>query len=270
MRSQSRRHYLRLLPLLLIGNAAFGDEWKKPWPTLRQGAMERCAGTFDDYSLQAVCVQNEQEGHVKMQGDFGLPSVLAEGAKRRCEQVFQDFSLQAVCMQNEAEGYRKLHAREDDTAGSKFPSGKQRSGATQARSRTAQTRQAVSSSAETIAHHCESQWPQDFRMRAYCEGQQREALHVLSLGNSSGVPKEDFDTLRRHCEVQWPGDFKMRAYCEEQQVKGIRLLSQPMPSDIPESAYSVIRQHCHSEWPDDFHMRAFCQDRQYEGVRQLR
>lgn len=71
-----------------------------------------------------------------------------------------------------------------------------------------------------IRHHCEREWPDDFNMRAYCIGQQREAVAKLKLGGPQDIPKEVFNSIRRKCAAEWPDDYAMRVYCEEQQVIG--------------------------------------------------
>lgn len=82
--------------------------WQNSWSTEKGAAAQRCAKTFEDYQLQAVCMDNEIEGYNEMQGNFGLPSSEAHKAKVRCAKTFDDFQLQAVCMQNEKDGYDKM------------------------------------------------------------------------------------------------------------------------------------------------------------------
>lgn len=94
--------------VVCLCSSAFAGEWEQPWDSVKDAAAQRCAANFQDYQLQAVCMQNEREGYDKMQGDFGLPTDIAEKAKERCEATFKDFQLQAVCMENEREGYDKM------------------------------------------------------------------------------------------------------------------------------------------------------------------
>lgn len=91
----------------LVSTVHAGD-WQSSWSSEKRAAAQRCAKTFDDYQLQAVCMDNEREGYNKMQGNFGLPSSVAHKAKNRCARTFDDFQLQAVCMQNEKDGYDKM------------------------------------------------------------------------------------------------------------------------------------------------------------------
>ena len=83
-------------------------DWQNSWSAEKGAAAQRCAKTFDDYQLQAVCMDNERDGYNKMQGYFGLSSSVANKAKMRCTNTFEDFQLQAVCMQNEKDGYDKM------------------------------------------------------------------------------------------------------------------------------------------------------------------
>ena len=94
--------------LAVLVSAAHAGNWQNSWPSEKSAAAQRCAKTFDDYQLQAVCMDNEKEGYNKMQGNFGLPSSVARKAKVRCARTFDDFQLQTVCMQNEKDGYGKM------------------------------------------------------------------------------------------------------------------------------------------------------------------
>lgn len=75
-----------------------------------------------------------------------------------------------------------------------------------------------------IEDHCKEQWPDDFRMRAYCEEQQRSALEQLSQDHPDDIPDDAFDQIRSMCALQWPTDFAMRRYCEVEQIKAYRQL----------------------------------------------
>jgi len=94
--------------LAVLVNTANAGNWQNSWSSEKSAAVQRCAKTFDDYQLQAVCMDNEKEGYNKMQSNFGLPSSVAHKAKARCAKTFDDFQLQAVCMQNEKDGYDKM------------------------------------------------------------------------------------------------------------------------------------------------------------------
>ena len=71
----------------------------------------------------------------------------------------------------------------------------------------------------SAAAKCVAEWPDDFRMRAYCQERQREAAAALA-GRS--MTSADERTIRSKCERDWPDDFRMRNYCEEQQLKALR------------------------------------------------
>jgi hypothetical protein len=94
--------------LLLATGIANAGNWQSSWASEKSSAAARCATTFDDYQLQAVCMDNEKNGYNKMQGNFGLPNSEVQKAKIRCGRTFEDFQLQAVCMQNEKNGYDKM------------------------------------------------------------------------------------------------------------------------------------------------------------------
>lgn len=76
----------------------------------------------------------------------------------------------------------------------------------------------------TITQHCEADWPDDFRMRAFCEQQQRNGLNTLNQGKPDDISEGEFSTIRSSCTRDWPDDFRMRAFCEEQQYKAVREL----------------------------------------------
>jgi hypothetical protein len=76
-----------------------------------------------------------------------------------------------------------------------------------------------------IRHHCQSEWPEDFTMQAYCIDQQRKALAVLRKGAPGDIPQEIFRQIRTRCAAEWPDDYSMRAYCESQQATAYREVS---------------------------------------------
>lgn len=97
----------RLFLVTFVSVVCAGD-WQNSWSSEKGAASQRCAKTFDDYQLQAVCMDNERDGYNKMQGNFGLPSSVEHKAKMRCANTFNDLQLQAVCMQNKKDGYDKM------------------------------------------------------------------------------------------------------------------------------------------------------------------
>jgi hypothetical protein len=45
---------------------AFAGEWEKPWSSFKSTSVQSCAKTFEDFQLQAVCMENERKGYDKM------------------------------------------------------------------------------------------------------------------------------------------------------------------------------------------------------------
>jgi len=88
-----------------IGNA--GD-WQKSWSEVKSKSAVECRKIFNNYQLQAICMQNEINGYNKLQGNYGMPYDVAYKAKERCQQIFSTFQLQDICMQNESNGYHKM------------------------------------------------------------------------------------------------------------------------------------------------------------------
>jgi len=107
MNKQKLSIILGLSLFATVSTVQAGD-WQSSWASEKSTAGQRCAKTFDNYQLQAVCMDNEKEGYSKMQGNFGLPSSVVYKAKGRCARIFDQFQLQAVCMQNEKDGYDKI------------------------------------------------------------------------------------------------------------------------------------------------------------------
>lgn len=73
-----------------------------------------------------------------------------------------------------------------------------------------------------ISAKCAREWPDDFRMRAYCERKQAEGLSTVR--GPVDAPPREAEIIRRKCAGDWPNDFRMRAYCERKQVEGLRQL----------------------------------------------
>jgi AAA15 family ATPase/GTPase len=110
---ESRKEVARLAAKDYEGNykatASATGEWEKSWSSVQGASAERCAKIFDNFQLQAVCMENERKGYDAMQSNFEMPSDVARKAKERCAKTFEDqFQLQAVCMENEKKGYEKM------------------------------------------------------------------------------------------------------------------------------------------------------------------
>jgi hypothetical protein len=124
----------------------------------------------------------------------------------------------------------------------------------------------IEATTATIRAKCAEEWPDDFRMRAFCERQQEEGLRTLQAGPP--VSGREASVIREKCTEEWPRDFRMRAFCERQQADGLRTLQAGPGASGPEA--SIIRNKCAEEWPRDFRMRAFCERQQVEGLKKLR
>ena len=72
-----------------------------------------------------------------------------------------------------------------------------------------------------IEAKCRQDWPDDFKMRKYCQGQQYTGLRALRSRQMTG---STLSVIRDKCAGDWPDDFKMREYCEQQQLKALRSL----------------------------------------------
>ena len=96
------------LVLISLTNAVKAGDWRNSWLSEKSKAVQMCTKIYEDYQLQAICMQNEKDGYYEMQGNFGLPSSVATKAKARCAKVFNEFQLQVLCMQNEKDGYDKM------------------------------------------------------------------------------------------------------------------------------------------------------------------
>jgi len=75
--------------------------------------------------------------------------------------------------------------------------------------------------ASIIRSKCAAEWPDDFKMRKYCEDQQYEGLRAL---RARSMNSGDLATIRSKCAKEWPDDFRMRDYCEKQQIEALRQL----------------------------------------------
>lgn len=78
--------------------------------------------------------------------------------------------------------------------------------------------------ATTITTKCAADWPTDFRMRAYCETQQGEAVVKLAE-RSEAMHTPNGQIIRQKCLGEWSDDFRMANYCEEQQIKALASLA---------------------------------------------
>lgn len=107
---------------------------------------------------------------------------------------------------------------------------------------------------QIIEQKCAEEWPNDFRMRSYCQDQQREGVAALSQGRPASVSQDAFVIIRGKCADEWPRDFKMRAYCERQQYDGYHALQASTVDDTQRGA-------CAQQWPNDYRMRQYCESK---------
>lgn len=78
---------------------------------------------------------------------------------------------------------------------------------------------------ETIIRaHCVKRWPRNFRMQAYCEEQQFEALRDLGEGRPADISSHDYGIILNECAGKWGENFRMRDYCHNQQYEAVRKL----------------------------------------------
>jgi hypothetical protein len=78
-----------------------------------------------------------------------------------------------------------------------------------------------SQSEQAITRKCQGEWPDDFRMQAYYDTQQKEALATLQRRAMSSRQQR---IIRTKCATEWAGDFRMMNYCEEQPLEALAQL----------------------------------------------
>lgn len=107
-----------------------------------------------------------------------------------------------------------------------------------------------------VTEHCETKWPTDFEMQAYCVDQQKEgAGDIYSFMSRYDVelnPGKEVDPsalppaklILLSCWTKWDGDYEMIAYCIEQQEKAaLRLGKLPRVSSESKPTRSVDRSN---------------------------
>ena len=69
---------------------------------------------------------------------------------------------------------------------------------------------------------CQSEWPTDFSMQAYCEERQWDGVRELKrlLESNGGIPSAAFDIAIDGCIADWDKDYSMAAYCTNRQIEG--------------------------------------------------
>ena len=76
--------------------------------------------------------------------------------------------------------------------------------------------------AAMIRSKCARDWPENFRMRKYCEDQQYQGLRALRSRSMTGSTMR---MIRSKCARDWPENFRMRNFCENQQLNALRELN---------------------------------------------
>ena len=75
---------------------------------------------------------------------------------------------------------------------------------------------------DNIFRHCQSEWPTDFSMQAYCEELQWDGANELLrlVESNGGIPPDDFNIAMGGCALDWDTDYTMIAYCMNRQIEG--------------------------------------------------
>lgn len=95
----------------------------------------------------------------------------------------------------------------------------------------------VASMSTSIRAQCALAWPDDFRMRAFCETQHRNALEKIHARGDLMKSTPAHVAIRLKCLKDWAKlgamvngerqlivDFKMNNFCEEEQLKALGAL----------------------------------------------
>jgi len=129
---------------------------------------------------------------------------------------------------------------------------------------------------------CADKWPNDYRMRNYCQEQQNEGNQQLfSIAESKGLVKNghlsaspnggDYEKIIYQCMTKWKVsrfdtyDYKMVVYCIKQQFEAYTKTG----SGNKNSKNTGIEGFCANKWPNDYRMRDYCQKQQIEGNQEL-
>ena len=129
---------------------------------------------------------------------------------------------------------------------------------------------------------CADKWPNDYKMRIYCQEQQNEGNQKLfSIAKAKGIVKNghlsaspngnDYEKIIYQCMAKWElsrfntYDFKMVVYCINQQFDAYTKTD----SGNKNSNSTGIEGFCANKWPNDYRMREYCQKQQIEGNQEL-
>ena len=133
-----------------------------------------------------------------------------------------------------------------------------------------------------ISSYCANKWPNDYKMREYCENQQIEANRELfTLADEKGLVKNgtlstsatggDYEKIIYRCMNKWNQkrfqtyDFTMVVYCIKQQFDSYRNTVDSSSS----KKLSGVKGYCANKWPNDYQMREYCENQQIEANQEL-
>ena len=129
---------------------------------------------------------------------------------------------------------------------------------------------------------CADKWPNDYRMRDYCQEQQVEGNQKLfSIARDKGLVKDgslsaspnggDYEKIIYQCMSKWElarfgtYDYKMVVYCIDQQFEAYAKTG----ANGQKKNSTGIEGFCANKWPNDYKMRDYCQEQQLEGNQEL-
>ena len=129
-----------------------------------------------------------------------------------------------------------------------------------------------------IEDFCANKWPNDYKMRNYCQDQQGEAnREFFSMAESKGLVQNgsisvspsggDYEKIFYQCMTKWKQarfktyDYKMVVYCLNQQLEAY--------SSTSGGGTTGIEGFCADKWPNDYKMRKYCLNKQSEANREM-
>lgn len=61
------KHLATLACFAVVASSTMAADWQESWDSVKKLSIEQCQSTFQDYQLQAVCMQNEKNGYKALQ-----------------------------------------------------------------------------------------------------------------------------------------------------------------------------------------------------------
>jgi hypothetical protein len=83
----------------------------------------------------------------------------------------------------------------------------------------------LASNDSQIQAYCAKEWPNNYRMQAWCQDRQEKAKGELSSGAPNGISWSEYSGIKDHCVKEWPDNYAMQAWCvnsEQEALKRIR------------------------------------------------